>query len=122
MNLTKELSSKNLLALCEVDTDFFGMIDTIHIKNPNSTSPNTSYKCYLRLQVFQKHDKIPWQTDISTMLFTLIEQRSIKNSLFGIQKYMEMLPRYNETFMSSQRENWANDLASTLIGIRVQGK
>ena len=56
------------------------------------------------------------------MLFTLIEQRSIKNSLFGIQKYMEMLPRYNETFVSSQRENWANDLASTLIGIRVQGK
>lgn len=29
-NLTTELSSKNLIALCEVDTDFFGMIDTIH--------------------------------------------------------------------------------------------
>ena len=45
---------------------------------------NAPKKCYLRLQVFQKHDKIPWQTDISTMLFTLIEQRSIKNSLFSI--------------------------------------
>ena len=32
LNLTKELSNKNLIALCEVDTDFFGMIDTIHIK------------------------------------------------------------------------------------------
>ena len=30
LNLTKELSGKNLIALCEVDTDFFGMIDTIH--------------------------------------------------------------------------------------------
>jgi hypothetical protein len=49
------------------------------------------------------------------MLFTLIEQRSIKNSLFGIQKYMEMLPRYNEPFVSSQREGWANDLARALI-------
>ena len=56
------------------------------------------------------------------MLFTLIEQRSIKNSLFGIQKYMEMLPKYNEQFVSSQREQWANHLASSLINIRVQGK
>jgi hypothetical protein len=38
------------------------------------------------------------------MLFTLIEQRQIKNSLFGIQKYMEMLPRYHEPFQASQRE------------------
>ena len=30
LNLTRELSSKNLIALCEVDNDFFGMIDTIH--------------------------------------------------------------------------------------------
>lgn len=56
------------------------------------------------------------------MLFTLIEQRSIKNSLFGIQKYMEMLPHYNEPHANSQRELWANQLASQLIQIRVQGK
>ena len=122
-NLTLELSSKNLIALCEVDTDFFGMIDTIHEESQPATATSPAkLKCFLRLQVFQKHDKIPWQTDISTMLFTLIEQRSIKNSLFGIQKYMDMLPRYNEPFVSSQRELWANHLASQLIQIRVQGK
>ena len=112
-SLTQELSAKNLIALCEVDTDFFGMVDTMHVlsKPATATSP-AKYRCYLRLQVFQKHDKIPWQTDISTMLFTLIEQRSIKNSLFGIQKYMEMLPQYNEPLVTSQREIWANQLAS----------
>jgi hypothetical protein len=56
------------------------------------------------------------------MLFTLIEQRSIKNSLFSIQKYMEILPKFNEPFAASQREAWANQLASALIQIRVQGK
>jgi hypothetical protein len=56
------------------------------------------------------------------MLFTLIEQRSIKNSLFGIQKYMEMLPKYNQPFVSSQRVGWANDLARSLIHIRLEGK
>jgi hypothetical protein len=35
---------------------------------------------------------------------------------------MEMLPRYNEPFVLSQREVWANDLARALIQIRVQGK
>jgi len=119
-NLTRELSSKNLIALCEVDSDFFGMIDTIHeMAHPPVGDQPARFRCYLRLQVFQKHDKIPWQTDISTMLFTLIEQRSIKNSLFGIQKYMEMLPHYNEPHANSQRELWANQLASHLIQIRV---
>ena len=72
--MTRELSSKNLIALCEVDNDFFGMIDTIHEQSaPATASSPAKFRCYLRLQVFQKHDKIPWQTDISTMLFTLIE-------------------------------------------------
>ena len=115
-NLTRELSSKNLIALCEVDTDFFGMVDTIHEESQPATADSPAkFRCYLRLQVFQKHDKIPWQTDISTMLFTLIEQRSIKNSLFGIQKYMEMPPHYNKPHVNSQREMWANQLASQLI-------
>lgn len=35
---------------------------------------------------------------------------------------MEMLPKYNEQFQNSQRETWANNLASALISIRVQGK
>lgn len=56
------------------------------------------------------------------MLFTLIEQRSIKNSLFSIQKYMEVLPRYQLKYNASEREFWANHLASALIQIRVQGK
>ena len=33
-----------------------------------------------------------------------------------------MLPRYNEPFVLSQREVWANDLARALIQIKVQGK
>jgi len=35
---------------------------------------------------------------------------------------MEMLPRYNEPFVLSQREGWGNDLARALIQIKVQGK
>jgi hypothetical protein len=42
------------------------------------------------------------------MLFTLIEQRSIKNSLFSIQKYMEVLPRYHLGYGPTEREIWAN--------------
>lgn len=56
------------------------------------------------------------------MLFTLIEQRTIKNSLFSIQKYMEVLPRYHLGYSSEERETWANQLASQFIQTRIQGK
>ena len=35
---------------------------------------------------------------------------------------MEVLPRYHLGYGPSERENWANQLASTLIQTRVQGK
>ena len=46
-NLTRQLHLKNLICLCEVDTDFFGLIDCITLQDESNKK-----SCYLRLQVF----------------------------------------------------------------------
>jgi hypothetical protein len=43
-SLCKELSSGKLIALCEVDSDFFGLIDPILRKKDNG-----KFNCFLRL-------------------------------------------------------------------------
>ncbi len=50
-NLCKELAGSKLIALCEVDSDFFGMIDAI-LTRKDSTEEPVRYDCHLRLQVF----------------------------------------------------------------------
>ena len=48
-NLTRQLHQKNLICLCEVDTDFFGLIDCITLEQPDDPEKKI---CHLRLQVF----------------------------------------------------------------------
>jgi hypothetical protein len=49
------------------------------------------------MQIIHKHEKVPWQREISSMIFTLIEQKPVKNWTFDLKKYIECLPRYEST-------------------------
>lgn len=45
-SLSNHLIERNLIALCEVDTEFFGLVDPMQVRMNNKDH------CFLRLQVF----------------------------------------------------------------------
>lgn len=52
---------------------------------------------FLRLQVIHKHEKIAWQKEISSLIFTLIEQKPIKSLTFDLKKYIEAVPQLDSS-------------------------
>jgi hypothetical protein len=56
-SLCKVMHSHDLITLCEVDDDYFGLLSCQEFESSNQRVENT---VYLKLQIIHKHEKIPW--------------------------------------------------------------